>query len=418
MENKIYTLDDFSIEGKVVLVRFDMNSPLSLDKKELRDTTRIKYSIPTLKELSGKGAKTVIMIHQGGDLEYHNYGSTKMHANVISELLETEILYVDDVCFESAQSKIKKLKNGEILMLENVRFLAEELNLFESNLKLSPEEQADTVLVKKLAPLVDIYVTDAFAAAHRSQPSLVAFQEVLPSAMGRLFEKELSSLSSILDNPKRPCIFVLGGAKVEDAFMIMSKVLSENIADYILTSGLVSNVMMIAKGMSLGKASEEIIKSKNLMNCVDLAKDILARFGEKVIIPDDLAYISNGKRYEIQVTDLPADHSLMDIGMKTAERYDKIIKEAKVIFFNGPAGVFEIPEMEYGTKSIIQSIAESDGFSALGGGESINAINKYDVADKISYISTGGGALIRFISGEDLPVLTALKKSATKFVSL
>ena len=415
MVNGIYTLDDFSVERKVLLARFDMNSPLSVDKKQLMDNTRIKYSIPTLKELSERGAKTVIMTHQGGDPEYHNYGSTRFHADIISELLKREILYVDDVCFEAAQKKIRGLKSGEILMLENVRFLAEELNIFENELKLTPEKQAETVLVRKLAPLADLYITDAFAASHRSQPSLVAFEELLPSAMGRLFEKELSSLNKILVNPKRPCIFILGGAKIEDAFMMMPKVLYEKVADYILTTGLVSNIMMLAKGISLGISSEKVLKEKNLLCFVDTAKNILQIFNDKIIVPDDFAYVFGGMRYEVDIDNLPAEYPLMDIGFKTVKKYDGIIKKAKVIFFNGPAGVFEVPETEYGTKAIMESIAKSNGFSAIGGGESISAINKYNIADKISYISTGGGALIRFISGDDLPVIIALKKSAKKF---
>ncbi len=416
MINGIYTLDDFELEGKTVLARFDMNSPLDAATKLPKDTTRIKYTVPTLQELSKKGAKTVILIHQGGDPEYQNYGSTEPHAKKLGELLGKKILYVDDVCGEAAQNRIKGLQNGDILMLENVRYLLEDSNAFENKLKLTPEEQANTLLVRKLAPLADLYLTDAFAAAHRSQPSLVAFQEVLPSCMGRLFEKELASLNRVLQSPDRPCIFVLGGAKIEDAFMMMSKVLGEKVADAVLTTGLVSNVMTMAKGISLGGPSEEFIKKRNLLGLVETAKELLAQYGNKIVLPVDFAYPIDGKRYEINAEQLPVEHPLLDIGSKTVSQYEKLIKEAKVIFFNGPPGVFEKEETEYGTKGVMTAIAKSEGFSALGGGESISALNRYNLLSDISYISTGGGALIRYISeGESLPVIKALKKSAQKF---
>jgi len=190
----MHTLDDLNLKEKTILARFDMNSPLDPKTREPIDITRIEKSLPTLKELSEKGAKTVILIHQGSDVEYHNYASTRPHAKIIARLLGKPVDYIDDVCGPAARDKIKTLQNGQILMLENVRFMAEEMTLFETKLNLSPEEQAKTIVVRKLAPLADLYICDAFAAAHRSQPTLVGMEEVLPSAMGRLFEKEVTSL--------------------------------------------------------------------------------------------------------------------------------------------------------------------------------------------------------------------------------
>ena len=218
MINGMYTLDDFDLTGKTVLARFDMNSPLDPKTREPIDITRIKKSLPTLKELSEKGAKTVILIHQGSDIEYHNYASTKPHVQIVSRLLGKPVDYIDDVCGPAARNKIKALKNGQILMLDNVRFMAEEMTLFETKLNLTPEEQAKTLVVRKLAPLADLYICDAFAAAHRSQPTLVGLEEVLPSAMGRLLEKEVTSLNKLLKNAEKPSIFILGGAKIQDAF--------------------------------------------------------------------------------------------------------------------------------------------------------------------------------------------------------
>ena len=410
----MHTLDDFNLKGKTVLARFDMNSPLDPNTREPIDITRIKKSIPTLKELSEKRAKTVILIHQGSDIEYHNYASTRPHAKIISRLLGKPVNYIDDVCGPAARDKMKTLKNGQILMLENVRFMAEEMTLFETKLNLSPEEQAKTLVVCKLAPLADLYICDAFAAAHRCQPTLVGMEEVLPSAMGRLFEKEITSLNQLIKNPEKPCIFILGGAKIQDAFLMINSIMENNIADLILTTGLVAHVMLLAKGISLGKPSEDLIKKNNLEEYIDKAKDILNKFRDKVKLPIDLAYIS-GERKEVEVSNLPIEHILIDIGSNTIAKYEQIINNAKTVFFNGPAGVFEKRETELGTKSLLVAIAKSNTFSVLGGGDSIAAVNKYNLANNISYISTGGGALVRFLSGEELPVVKALRKSAKHF---
>jgi phosphoglycerate kinase len=411
----MYTLDDFNLKGKTILARFDMNSPLDLKTREPIDITRIRKSLPTLRELTERRAKTVILIHQGSDIEYHNYASTEPHARVISQLLGKPVEYIDDVCGPVARDKIRNLENSQILMLENVRFMAEEMTLFETKLNLTPEEQAKTLVVRKLVPLADLYICDAFAAAHRCQPTLVGMEEVLPSAMGRLLEKEITSLNQLLKNPKKPCIFILGGAKIQDAFLIMPFVLESNIADLILATGLVAQVMLLAKGVSLGKPSEDLIKKKNLEEYIDKAKDILNKYENRIELPVDFAYPASGERKEVKISNLPVEYTLMDIGNKTIAEYEQIIKDAKTIFFNGPAGVFEETETELGTKSVLTAIAESSAFSVVGGGDSIAAVNKYNLANNISYISTGGGALVRFLSGEELPVIKALKKSVRKF---
>jgi len=413
--NGMHTLNDFILKGKTILARFDMNSPLDPKTRQPVDITRIERSLSTLKELAKKEAKTVILIHQGSDIEYHNYASTKPHSKIIAKLLGKPVDYIDDVCGPAARDKIKTLKNGQFLMLENVRFMAEEMTLFETKLNLSPEEQAKTQVVQKLAPLADFYLCDAFAAAHRCQPTLVGMEEVLPSMMGRLFEKEITSLNQLLKNPQKPCVFILGGAKIQDAFLMINPILENNIANVILASGLVAQVMLLAKGISLGKPSEDLIKKKNLEEYVEKSKNILNRYNSKIKLPIDFAYSLSGERKEVKVSNLPIDYALMDLGKNTISAYEAIIKDAKTIFFNGPAGVFEKEETEWGTKSILTAISKSNSFSALGGGDSIAAVNKYNLANDISYISTGGGALVRFLSGEELPVVKALRKSAKRF---
>lgn len=414
MISGIHALDDFDFKGKTVLCRVDINQPVDRVRGTLKDTTRIKGCIPTIKELAEKKAKVVLLAHQGGDLEYKNYFTTKPHAKVIAGLLGRPVGFIDDVAGPAAREAIKNLKEGEVLLLDNVRFLAEEMTLFETKLKLGPEEQSQTELVKKLAPLADLYICDAFAAAHRSQPSLVGFEQMLPSGMGRLFETEMTVLSKVMDNPQRPCVFILGGAKIQDAFMMMNTVLKNGAADMVITGGLVANIMLIAKGIDIGMPSEEFIRQNQLIEFVDTAKEILEKYSDQVLLPVDLAYAKNG-RQEIDLQKLPADEMLTDIGRKTVAIYTKVLEEANTVFINGPMGVFENEPTEYGTKSIWEAVANSGAFSLLGGGDSIAATNKYGLEKKFSYICTAGGALVRFLSGEELPVIKALREAADRY---
>ena len=250
----IKTLDDFEkndgLRGKTVLCRVDINQPVDRAKGTLKSINRIQACVPTTRELSEKGARVVLMAHQGSDIEYKNYYTTKPHAEVLSRLLGFEVKWVEDVCGPTARNAIESLNDGEVLLLDNVRFMAEEQTLFETKLCLSHEDQAKTQVVTKLAPLGDLYVCDAFAAAHRDQPTLCGFEQILPSAMGRLFEKEYCTVSSLMEEPERPCVFVLGGAKIADAFQMMKTVLSKGSADLDLTGGLVAKLITDVPGSS------------------------------------------------------------------------------------------------------------------------------------------------------------------------
>jgi phosphoglycerate kinase len=414
MKYGINTINDFDFESRIVLLRADLNSPYNRENNKLTDISRIKAAAPTINELSKKGARIAVMSHQGGDLEYHNYISTYLHSIYLSEILGKDIIFIDDVCGPAAREAIKKLKNGEILLLDNVRYMAEEMTLFETKLKLTPEEQSKTIVVSKLAHLGDIYVCDAFAAAHRSQPTLVGFEQIMPSAMGRLFEKEYEILSNIMANPDRPCVFLLGGAKIEDAFKMLPEVLEKNIADKILASGLLAQVFMLAMDSDIGEPSKNLIYSKKLDEYIGVARKIIDDYKEKIITPVDYAF-ANGERFEVGKEKLPVDNLIVDIGNKTISAFKKEIEKAKTIFVNGPPGVFEKIESEAGTRELLSFIANADNFSVIGGGDSISALNKYGVSDGFSYICTGGGAMVRFLSGEELPVIKALKDSSEKF---
>lgn len=408
----IKTIDDIEVSGKTVLLRVDINQPVDRKTGTLKDTTRIKACAPTISELSDKGAKVVLLAHQGSDIEYNNYWTTEPHAQVLSGFLGKEVRFIDDVCGPAAREAIAGLKNGEILLLDNVRFLAEEQTLFELNLKLAHERQADTLLVRKLAPLADLYICDAFAAAHRDQPSLCGFEQVLPSAMGRLFEEEYCVISGVMENPARPCVFVLGGAKINDAFQMMDATLRREAADKVLTGGLVAEVLLWAGGYEIGEPARALIRERGYEGLVETAKELLSRYSGKIVLPVDLACARDGVREEYPLGGLPEGALVTDIGSKTAEAYRDIIMGAKTIFVNGPMGVFEEATGETGTKIVWDALGDTPGYTVVGGGDSITATKKYGKTDKVSYICTGGGALIRFLSGEELPVVKALRGAA------
>lgn len=409
----IPTLDDVDVKGKTVLVRCDINCPVDQNKR-IKDVTRIRRSIPTVKELSKKSAKVVILAHQGDPIDYQNFTSLREHRDYLEKFLNKKVEFVEDVAGPSAQEKIKKLKEGEILLLENIRLYTEETIIFEQEVKLNPEEQCKTYLVTKLSPLADLYVCDAFACVHRSEPSLVAFPRILSAAIGRLFEEELTSLLKVKTSPRRPCIYLLGGAKILDAFRMMDRVLRDGSADRILTFGLVGNVMLRAKGYDLGKPSEELLKKKNLLPYVEKAEQILKNYEDKVSYPQDVAIDDNGRREEITISDLPVDNLILDIGKNTMNGYSQQIRRAKTIFMNGPAGTYEEKEFSLGTEKIWKEVANSSAFSVIGGGDTIAAAGKFGVESKISHISTAGGGLIRFLTGETLPVIEALSKVARR----
>ena len=413
----ICTLDEFDLKGKTVLCRVDMNQPVDKTTGTLKSTQRIEACSKTLKEISEAGAKLVVMCHQGSDIEYKNFYNTQPHAKVLSQLLGKEVKWIDDVCGPAAREAIKALNEGEILLLDNVRFMGEEQTLFEQKLLLSHEEQAKTIVVEKLAPLADIYVCDAFAAAHRDQPTLCGFEEVLPSAMGRLFEEEYCVVSELMENPARPCVFVLGGAKISDAFIMMETVLGNGSADKILTGGLVGNILLAAQGEEIGKGSMNFILKSNYGEYIEVAKNILAKYEDKLVLPVDFGYVEDGARKECELGNVPAEISAIDIGSKTIALYENEIANAATVFVNGPMGVFEEAPSEAGTKAVFEALANTKAYTVVGGGDSVTAAKKYKVTDKLGYVCTGGGALIRFLTGEELPVVKALRHAAAKFGS-
>lgn len=412
MENKIKSLQEADLKGKRVLLRLDINSPIDPETKKIVNTNRIEKSLPTLRHLIEQGAKTAIIAHQGDTLDYQNLIPLSEHAEKLSALLGVPVPYIDDVCGPAALELAGSVEEGGLCLLGNLRYLAEEISTFETVVKLSPAEMVSTWLVRSLAPHFDLYVNDAFAAAHRSSPSMVAFQEVLPSYAGELFFQEYSTLSKVLENPARPSVFVLGGAKISDAFGMMEQVLSNQTADKILTSGITGVVMLMAKGYDVGPTYYEFLRSKKLLDFVEPAKKYLDQYGDKILFPIDLAIEENGARSEISIEDLPVkDASYLDIGEETIRTYSEYIQKAGTIFVNGPAGVYENQLFDKGTREVWHAIAKSEGYSVIGGGDTVSAAGKFIDLKDISYVCTAGGAMVQFMTGETLPLIAAMKNS-------
>ena len=404
------TLDDFDVRGKTVLVRVDFNCPVEKGTKRIKDDTRIRAAAPTIRELSEKGARVVVLSHQGDPLDYQNFTTLAEHAERLSGVLEKPVMFIDDVCGPAARERIRELGEGEILLLENVRYHTEETIIFEKQVGMSPADQAKTPVVAKLAPLADLYVCDAFACVHRSEPTLVGFPEVLPSAAGRLFQREIETLTRVREHPDKPCVFLLGGAKILDAFAMMQTVLENGSADLILPVGLVGQMFLLADGVDLGGRSMDVIREMKLEQFAGAARELAGTFADRIRRPADVAVSRDGKREEVDVADLPADAAIMDIGARTIAAYRDDLAKAKTIFLNGPAGVYEEEAFAKGTQELWRAVARSEAFSFIGGGDTIAAAKRFGVADEMSAICTAGGGLILFLSGKKLPVLEALGK--------
>lgn len=396
------TLDDYDVSGMTVLLRVDINT--SLDENGTPQMSeRIEAAGETLKELAEQGARTVVLAHQGraGDEEF---ASLQHHAKLLSQSINREVRFVDDIFGPAARRAISELENGDILLLENVRFLAEE------TLKVGPAEHARSFLVRKLSPLVDLFVNDAFSAAHRSQASLVGFTVDTPKALGRTMEREVQSLSRAMEKPEKPCVYILGGLKPEEAFKVMGHGLRSGSIDAGLTCGVIGRICLLAKGIDTGPEDQAFFSKKGFLEFVPLAKELVATFGDKVVAPVDVAAMENGRRVELTIEDLPTDLEILDIGSRTVERYRDQILAARTIVMNGPAGVYEDAPFEKGTRGLLQAVSDSDGFSLMGGGHTLTAMEKLGfLLENFSYVSLAGGALISYLGGEEMPALEAMR---------
>ncbi len=404
----ILTLDAFNVEGKTVLVRVDFNSPVDPETQKILDDVRIRtHGTTTIAELAQKGAKVVILAHQGRPGEA-DFISLEQHSRLLAKILNKPVKYVDDLYGNAAKQAITSLTNGQVLVLKNVRTHPEEQK------KGTPEEHAKTEFVKALSAIADLFVSDAFAAAHRSHISIVGFTAVLPSVAGRIMERELGALGRALEKPEKPCVYILGGAKADDALRISTHVLGEQIADCVLTGGVAGHIFLVAKGIDLGPPNTEFLKKKALMSYAPGIRDLISQYTDRVKTPSDLAIDKEDRRAEIMVEELPTNWPICDIGTQTIEEYVDIIKHAKSLVVSGPVGIYENEKFAKGTAAILGAIAQAEAFSLVGGGHTVAAVERLGLAKQMSYISTAGGALIEFLMGEKLPGVAALEAAAKR----
>lgn len=409
----IHTIDDFDYRNKTVVLRVDINSPVDPVTKKIVNTNRIDKSIPTMVDLLQKGAKVVLLAHQGDTLDYQNLIPLTEHAELLSERLDRKVRYIDDVAGPAALQLVGELEAGEIALLGNVRYLCEEISTFEYAVPLKPEEMLDTYLIRRLAPLADYYVNDAFSAAHRNAPSMVAFQELLPSAGGRQLISEYGALLKVAASPERPALFVLGGLKVSDAFGMIREVLEKRTADRILAGGVTGVLFQMARGISFGQVQEDFLRQRSLITFVKQAQGFLDDFPNRFVCPVDFAYQDDHKRMEVSLDELPPNRLFTDIGSRSIELFKQEIAKAGTIFVNGPMGAYENPLMSLGTDVIWNAMAEAPGYTVVGGGDSVSAAFRFvkDAEEKFDYICTAGGAMVRFLSGAELPLIKAMRKA-------
>jgi len=400
-EFRFLTLNDIVTKEKTVFVRVDVNSPLDPTTKEIIDDTRIRMTRETLESL--KDAKVVVGSHQGrpGD---EDFTSLEVHAKLLQNHVPQRVKFVEDIIGPEARYQIRNLKVGEILVLDNLRLCSEE------NISAPPDSLAKTIMVKRLAGLLDVYVNDAFATAHRSQASIVGLPRLVQAVAGKLMAKELEALKQAYHSPRRPSVYVIGGAKVEDKLPIIENILKTGKVDRVLVGGVVANVFLRASGIDFGEAENRKLEKSAVS--LEKVRTILREYKDKVVLPKDLAILRDGTRVDISLGQGVQGETVRDIGRETSREYAQIIMQSKTIVSSGPMGVFEDKEFELGSRTVLEAMAEKGAFTVVGGGHMASYASMLGLDGRLSHVSTAGGAMLTFLAGEDLPGVTALIESA------
>lgn len=383
---------DIDLAGKKVFVRADFNVPMK--DGAITDDTRIRETLPTIRYLIEQGAKVILASHLGRPKGRFVEELRLTAAGVrLSELLGKPVAKADEAVGEKVKSQTSQLNSGDVLLLENVRFYP-------------GEENNDAELAKAFAELADIYVNDAFGAAHRAHASTEGIARHLPAVSGLLMEKELSVLGKALNNPDRPFTAIIGGAKVKDKIDVIDNLI--RIADNIMIGGGLAYTFLKAQGYEIGKSLVDNEKLGLALDLLEKAKQRGVRFmlPEDVIAADDFS--ETARKKEVSIDRIPADWEALDIGPKTREQYAQVVKQSKLVVWNGPMGVFEWNAFAEGTRTVAQACAETEGYTVIGGGDSAAAVEKFHLADRMDHISTGGGASLEFMEGKALPGVVAL----------
>ncbi|CDO03201.1 Phosphoglycerate kinase [Oceanobacillus picturae] len=386
------TLQDIDVKGKKVFCRVDFNVPMK--DGEVTDDTRIKAALPTIQYLSEQGATVILASHLGRPKgEAVEELRLDPVAKRLSDLLGKEVVKTDEVYGSEVNEALSRLSDGDILLLENVRFEV-------------GEEKNDEQLAQAFADMADIYVNDAFGAAHRAHASTAGVAEKLPAVAGKLLEKEIAVLGKALENPERPFTAIIGGAKVKDKINVIDNLLEK--VDNLIVGGGLAYTFIKAQGHEIGKSLLEEDK-------LDLAKEFMQKAKDNdvnfvlpvdVVVADDFSEEANTKIVDIE--EIPADWEALDIGPKTREKYSQIVADSKLVIWNGPMGVFELNVFAGGTKAVAESLANTEGYTVIGGGDSAAAVEKFDYAEDMDHVSTGGGASLEFMEGKALPGVEAL----------
>ncbi len=385
------TVRDIQVAGKRVLVRADFNVPLDAER-QITDDTRIRAALPTIKYLRQQGAKVILCSHLGRPKgkAADEFRLTPV-AGRLSELLGIQVLKTDDCVGKEVQRAVAAMKPGDVLLLENLRFHAE-------------ETENDPDFAKQLAALADVYVNDAFGTAHRAHASTEGVAHFLPAVAGFLLEKELNFLGNALATPTHPFVAILGGAKVSDKIGVIENLLPQ--VDHLIVGGGMANTFFKAQGYEVGASLVEEDK-------VELAKALLDRAGAQLSLPVDAvvadAFAADAQHKTVSVQKVPADWRILDIGPKSVSKFSKILKDAKTVIWNGPMGVFEFPAFAKGTVAIAKALATTEATTIIGGGDSAAAVEQAGLADQMTHISTGGGASLEFLEGKTLPGVAALQ---------
>jgi phosphoglycerate kinase len=404
-------MDEVRLEGKTVLLRVDINSPLHPTTKAFLDDTRIREILPTMRKLSK--SKTVIMTHQsrpGKD----DFTGTLGHSRELGRLLGKAVKWVDDIHGEKALAAIEEMQVGDILMLNNVRMDAQELSMKKDTF----ESLLDSQIVTRLSGVVDVFINDAFACAHRNSPSITGFTHAIPCVAGELMNKEIRALQKASEQPERPCIAILGGIKVDDSVGVADNMLRTGITDQVWVIGGVANLFLMCSGINIGNPSESFLRNElgeDWNETVEKIEALLRDYPEQIIMPEDLAAHIGGNRVDTPVSALPVEASLIDLGVMSTLKMSKAIREAGTVILNGPAGVFEMPDFAFGTIEMLNACSESSAYTVMGGGHTATLVAQMGIAEKMGHVSTGGGACLNFLAGRSMPALASLAQSAMQF---
>tara|TARA_B100001094_G_C18162718_1_gene790291 strand:+ start:678 stop:1934 length:1257 start_codon:yes stop_codon:yes gene_type:complete len=407
----VLSLDAYDLEGQTVLYRVDVNSPLNPIDKTLLDDSRLRTLKPTLQLLSK--SKVVILAHQsrpGKD----DFSDMSQHSARLSQIINRDIMFIKDICSDSTIDKIRDMKNGDILFLDNMRIHSEEYSKKYENWQNTEESE----IVTKLSSVADLYVTDAFAAAHRKSPTLTGFTTKLPCIPGNLMMSELSNLRTAIDNPPRPYLAILGGAKADDSLRVALNLIQKNIIDKIAFVGVVGNLMIWANGYDIGNRNKDFI-TNSIGDAFDetwvMAQKLVKQYPDLLILPTDIAVEINEERVPMQLDELPTEYPIYDVGLQSLMNLRPIILNSKCILWNGPASFFEKPGFAFGTIEILNMCIETEALTIIGGGHTSALVSSRGVVDKVTHNSTGGGSTMCLLSGENMPVIESLIKSATIF---